>query len=266
MNLRKCHQNFYEKSMQCIEEDLSEYAGYERFVPYSQNVWLHHLLKKKVGNVVGKKVLDLGCGKGDWSVWLARKGATITSLDFITTNTFLVKKAAEISRKQNSLRPVTGDACNLPFTDESFDLVWGMAILHHLTEQQEAKALQECTRVLAPGGKVIFVEPLHNFKLVKLVCTLLPTITRPRRLSHKWEKHVREDPHPIRSLTSSHYRNVISFLKSTEVIEFGCLSRLDQLTGNYHLRCCIHKLDKLITPFIPLGMHLARQIMLVAYK
>jgi SAM-dependent methyltransferase len=48
------------------------------------------------------------------------------------------------------------DAERLPFADQSFDRIWGNAILHHLDLD---KAAREIDRVLAPGGVAVFCEP-----------------------------------------------------------------------------------------------------------
>jgi SAM-dependent methyltransferase len=63
------------------------------------------------------------------------------------------------------------DANDLRFPDESFDLVFGKAILHHL---DLARALSEIRRVLKPQGRFVFTEPLGVNPVAKLVRLLTP--------------------------------------------------------------------------------------------
>ena len=64
-----------------------------------------------------------------------------------------------------------GSAHELPLEDESVDVVFGMAILHHLDLKLASK---EVFRVLKKGGRAIFLEPVRNSKFVKFVRGLIP--------------------------------------------------------------------------------------------
>jgi SAM-dependent methyltransferase len=63
------------------------------------------------------------------------------------------------------------DAHSLEFEDESFDLVYGCAILHHL---EYNRALDEIYRVLKPGGRILFAEPLGINPVGKLARVMTP--------------------------------------------------------------------------------------------
>ena len=63
------------------------------------------------------------------------------------------------------------DANNLEFENESFDIVFGGAILHHL---DFAGAINEVYRVLKPGGEILFIEPLGINPVSKIIRTLTP--------------------------------------------------------------------------------------------
>jgi SAM-dependent methyltransferase len=74
------------------------------------------------------------------------------------------------------------DAEALDFADNSFDLVYGSAIVHHLDLR---RALPEVARVLRPEGRAIFIEPLGHNPLINLYRRRTPELRTP-------------DEHPLR--------------------------------------------------------------------
>jgi SAM-dependent methyltransferase len=99
----------------------------------------------------GLKVLEVGCGLGTDGAQFAEAGADYTGVD-------LTEAAVELARKRFELFDLPGqfqtaDAENLPFPDESFDLVYSHGVLHHTPET--GKAIQEIHRVLRPGGRAV---------------------------------------------------------------------------------------------------------------
>jgi ubiquinone/menaquinone biosynthesis C-methylase UbiE len=71
----------------------------------------------------------------------------------------------------NSVSFINGSAHNIPLADESVDLVFGIAILHHLHLQLVSR---EVFRILKKGGRAIFQEPVRNSKVIKLLRGLIP--------------------------------------------------------------------------------------------
>lgn len=108
-----------------------------------------------VGDLEGRRVLDLGAGAGEASLYFASRGARVTSLDISVGQLGLIGGAAR--RRGVAVERVAVPAESLPFQDGAFDLVYGYGVLHHVDYRQ---ALPEVLRVLAPGGRVAFVEPL----------------------------------------------------------------------------------------------------------
>src|SRR5205807_1094253 len=68
------------------------------------------------------------------------------------------------------------DAHATTFPDDSFDLIVGVAILHHLDLEV---ALREIRRVLRPGGRAVFLEPLWHNPLLRLGRRLTPSARTP---------------------------------------------------------------------------------------
>jgi 2-polyprenyl-3-methyl-5-hydroxy-6-metoxy-1,4-benzoquinol methylase len=124
----------------------------------------------------GKQVLDVGCGPGWLTVQYAMGGAQVSSVD-------LTRKAVELCEAHLRLRGVTadvrqGNAEELPFGDDTFDMVFSSGVLHHTPDTY--KTFQECFRVLKPGcaAKITLYRKgiLHHpfvFALTRWVMLLL---------------------------------------------------------------------------------------------
>lgn len=100
----------------------------------------------------GMTVLELGCGVGYFTEYLARSGATIIAND-------ISPDLLDVARQRVTAGNVTfkvENAYDLTYEDETFDSVVGSSVLHHLEVDQ---ALEECFRVLKPGGTIYFTEP-----------------------------------------------------------------------------------------------------------
>lgn len=94
-----------------------------------------------------EKVLDLGCGTGIYSLLFLNMGLKVTGID---QSDFMLEKARE---KTNKINFIKADAYNLPFPNESFDLVVSVTMFEFLDDPQ--KAAREAYRVLSPGGRLI---------------------------------------------------------------------------------------------------------------
>jgi 2-polyprenyl-3-methyl-5-hydroxy-6-metoxy-1,4-benzoquinol methylase len=104
------------------------------------------------GMTVGKKVLEIGCGTGEFTKKIASSGADITAIDISPD---LLEVAKETTPNVN-VRFHIQNVEKLGFEDGSFDVVIGSSILHHLNLNP---ALKEVCRVLKKGGGVVFTEP-----------------------------------------------------------------------------------------------------------
>jgi SAM-dependent methyltransferase len=108
----------------------------------------------QLGDMNGLDVLDYGCGHGMASVVLARLGARVTAFDLSPRYVNEAQRRGEANGV--TIEWVQADGNRLPFADETFDRVWGNAILHHLELRSAGRELK---RVLRPGGIAVFCEP-----------------------------------------------------------------------------------------------------------
>ena len=129
--------------------------------------YAYHLL----GDVSGKTVLDYGCGLGDNSVLVASHGAKVIGVDISPELIELAEKRLAQHNLAEKADFRVGSAHELPLEDESVDVVFGMAILHHLDLKL---ASEEVFRVLKKGGHALFLEPVRNSKFIKFVRNLIP--------------------------------------------------------------------------------------------
>ncbi|MFQ5656058.1 MAG: glycosyltransferase [Candidatus Methylomirabilales bacterium] len=125
----------------------------------------------------GRRILELGSGPGEEARDLADRGGWVVALDLVRPPIVLG------GRGENGLVvPVLADAQSLPFRAGSFDAIFGQAMLMHVDPD---RVMKECHRVLRPGGKAIFIEPLRYHPLVTLYRLLLSPFSaaRPRYLT-----------------------------------------------------------------------------------
>ena len=112
------------------------------------------LMLELIGDVSGKRVLEVGCGDGALAVELARRDADMTAIDVSERMIAAAKERAADARVKLSLH--VGPAEALPFEAGQFDLVVAQTILCFVRDG--SPAFGEIARVLRPGGKLVIGE------------------------------------------------------------------------------------------------------------
>lgn len=107
------------------------------------------LIRKYLAVKLGEKVLDLGCGTGEFSVCFGSEG--YVGIDISSAN---IQYAAGHYDKKF----LVADAKSLPFPDKFFDKILVVGVLHHLDDGSCRRALLEMRRVLKPDGTVLVIE------------------------------------------------------------------------------------------------------------
>ena len=111
----------------------------------------------RAGRVIGKRVLDLGCGTGDLTLAALDAGASeVIGTDFVGEMLGAARLKCPITEPAEF---VQGDALHLPYPDASFDAVLNAFLLRNVGDLPGA--LQEMVRVLRPGGWLACLEITH---------------------------------------------------------------------------------------------------------
>jgi SAM-dependent methyltransferase len=108
---------------------------------------------KLLGDVAHKRVLEIGCGGGQCCIALARCGALVDGLDISDRQLQFARRLAE--REGAEVRFVQGSAESLAdFATGMYDLVLSVNTFAYV--EAIAQCLAECSRVLRPGGRIVF--------------------------------------------------------------------------------------------------------------
>ncbi len=139
-------------------------SSQDDFYKYAQRTSTMVGVKEFLGNLHGKRVLELGCGLGQTATLLARSGAIVTSFDLSEASTKVAKKRAIVNRVEGKIHLAVAVGESLPYANERFDIIFGKAILHHLDVKHSSCHIH---RVLKKRGKAVFVEPMGMNPLLK---------------------------------------------------------------------------------------------------
>lgn len=150
---------------------------------YKVNAASNTYFKREIEGVPsGARMLDYGCGEGAYAaLHAAHQGHSVTAIDI---SPVALEHAEQEAKRQGVADRVEFRAMNaesLDLDSDSFDLVCGLGVIHHL---ELVPALGEVSRVVRPSGIVVFLEPLgHN-----------PAINLYRRRTPDQRS---EDEHPL---------------------------------------------------------------------
>ena len=123
----------------------------------------NRFILRYLGPIAGRRILDIGAGAGEASLFFASRGAHVTAVDISPRQLGILTQAARDRRLD--LHRVPAAAEDLPFRDETFDIVYGYGVLHHV---DYCRVIGEVRRVLRPGGRAVFTEPIGYNPLIRV--------------------------------------------------------------------------------------------------
>lgn len=144
-----------------------------------ENRWI----LEKLGDLKGKKLLDIGCGSGESTVFLSSLGAEATGLDLSPD---MIRVAETLAGESGSTaRFRTGDAQSLPFPDKSFDVVYAANVMHHCDPD---RCIAEWRRVLKDGGVLAFWDPLAHNPVINVYRRMATKMRTPDETPLSWDR------------------------------------------------------------------------------
>jgi SAM-dependent methyltransferase len=173
---------------------------------------LHHLLRLvDFDGYRGKRVLEVGCGAGTDLARFARGGAIVTGVDLAASSIALARQNFAQQGLDGEFRE--GDGEQLPFAADTFDLVYAHGVVQYTPDGQ--RLVDECRRVLKPGGEAIF----QVYNRVSWLNALSKLMKVP--LEH-------EDAPVLRKYSGSEFRQLLRGFSNVRVVEerFPVKSRL----------------------------------------
>lgn len=233
---------FYEKvysgySIKNILWWLNHLEGYLEFALTTETSWFGLYQNDFRNRIAGKKVLEMGCGDCNNAAIMAALGAEVYANDLASSSGEIIKLLNENYDFKYPIKFIEGDFLKNDLPAKSFDFVVGKAFLHHLTLPVERLFFQETARLLKKDGEARFFEPAVNNKVLDELRWHIPVGDRPSKFDKaafkEWKKN---DPHPDRTLSSSHFRVVgKEFFEKSEIVPIGSLERFRRLIPNMKL-------------------------------
>src|SRR5262250_2681283 len=108
----------------------------------------NQFIRSQMGPLAGKRLLDIGAGLGESSVYFALQGARVTTVDI---SPHMVSTALELGRKFGvELDGIVSSAENLNLPSEKYDIIYIANTIHHIHDR--ASLFQQIKQALKPGG------------------------------------------------------------------------------------------------------------------
>jgi ubiquinone/menaquinone biosynthesis C-methylase UbiE len=120
----------------------------------------YKLVRERIGTVKDLRILEVACGRGGFVRELARAGAQVTGCDFSLSALRVGQSKLEQAEGTDLPFFVQGDVQNLPFADESFDLLVSCETIEHVPDV--TSAMREMWRVVRYGGLLFLTTPNYS--------------------------------------------------------------------------------------------------------
>lgn len=173
---------------------------------------LHHLLRLVNFDAYrGKRVLDVGCGAGTDLARFARGGAIVTGVDLSASAIALARQNFAQQGLEGEFREDDGE--HLPFEANTFDLVFAHGVVQYTPDG--GRLVEECRRVLKPGGDAIF-QVYNRISWLNVLSKLMKV-----PLEH-------EDAPVLRKYSAAEFRGLLGGFNQVRIVEerFPVTSRL----------------------------------------
>jgi 2-polyprenyl-3-methyl-5-hydroxy-6-metoxy-1,4-benzoquinol methylase len=207
----------------------------------------------RLGDPAGKRVLEVGCGSGNLSTYLALRGARAVGIDVSDGMLALARRRAEVNGVSDRVELVGMPIEDLDHPDGSYDAVIANQVLHHL---DLPRAMPNIARLIGASGVALFVEPV----------LFLPEWVRTVRYSGIVTRvfPARTDTPDERSIDGRDLAGIRSAFGASEVHPFQLTTRLQnfvELSDRTFAR--LEALDRKLLAHVPGATRLTRYVVLV---
>lgn len=131
---------------------------------------------RMVGDLLDKRVLDVGCGEGENAMILARLGACVTGLDVSAGAIGLAKQRAILNHVADRAKFICAPLTAASLPENFFDVIWIDNLLHHVLDDLE-ESVRALLQAAKPGALIICVEPVNLNKTLRKIRFLVPVHT-----------------------------------------------------------------------------------------
>lgn len=196
-----------------------------------------------LGPFEGRRILL--CGVGPEAVVFARAGGEVYGFDISTTQTEAVNALARRTGLAAHINVQAMPFEQLAYPDDFFDLAYGSAILHHI---DLVAGGAELARVLKPGGRAAFLEPLGTNPFLQFARGHLPYR----------EKHRTVDERPLTYQDIELFTRSFAVARREELRLFGMLQR--RVLTNRRVIKSLEQVDKVVLAYAPMLRPLCAQV------
>lgn len=197
--------------------------------------------------LTGKDVLDYACGAGRWGIRIAQEGAHVRGFDLSPVGVARSNRRAEVAAVDAAFS--CADAGQLPYDDDSFDLVVGIRALHHTIKYPETA--EELRRVMRPGGLAIFAENIDGWWGL--------------RLARRWTMRNEQEAGDV-ILTEPMIRDWAAKFGQVEIEQYKFLTMAKRLRLPWRLLAVLHAIDTVLFRVAPFTRRLGGECVIVFRK
>lgn len=135
----------------------------------------NQFILSQMGDLQGKRVLDIGAGLGESSVYFALQGARVTSADI---SPLMVEKTLALGRKHGvELEGIVSGAESLNVPANQYNFVYIANTIHHVEDR--ALLFEQIGRALKPGGKFFSIDPIAYNPLINIYRRMATAVRTP---------------------------------------------------------------------------------------
>jgi 2-polyprenyl-3-methyl-5-hydroxy-6-metoxy-1,4-benzoquinol methylase len=129
-----------------------------------------------LGDLDGKRILDVGCGEGEDAVLLAKLGAIVTGFDVSPGAIQVAKRRAEIDGVWDRVSFICAPLDQARLPEGTFDVIWFDNILHHVLDELEL-VMRKVLSSARPGATLLCIEPVNLCNTLRKIRFLFPVHT-----------------------------------------------------------------------------------------